>query len=363
MGLVAFAFPISWGDPASTAAGRGASPSSDFSDVFSADLAGDADGLSLAVAGQARRGRRGDLVVRVYRRGRRSGWQRAARLGRPLDPGASVSLVQTRGRPCVGYQARRHARFLGCLSGSSWRSLPSAGLPPRPAQLTKLADFNDGLTAVFRARRQVIVVRLAGDRWRRLGQPIPANGAIPAIGEGYGAEPALDLALVDVAEGARFLWSLSDGRWRARTPLRDVGGGPMPTGPVRLGSRLYLPVIDASAEPWQFSVYLLDGENWTRLGGPLNRGAGTAQGVIRVNRGSVWAAWQENALRDDGRFDTHMYVRRVAPTSGRARKVWAGTSIGPGSIESVQGAGRQWVLYMPRARGRTGLTVAVKPLR
>jgi hypothetical protein len=168
---------------------------------------------------------------------------------------------------------------------------------------------------------------------------------------------------VDVATGTRQLWTLDAGEWRASAPLRGIGGGPTPGGPVRLGSRVYLPVIDASVEPWQFSVHALDGQSWTQVGGPLNRGPGNAQGVLRVNGRSVWAAWQESAPRRDGRFDTRMYVQRVAPRPAAAKRIWSGVSIGPGSIETVQAAGGHWVLYMPQARGRPGLTVAVSRLR
>ena len=137
----------------------------------------------------------------------------------------------------------------------------------------------------------------------------------------------------------------------------------MPGGPVRLGSRVLLPVIDATVDPWQLTVLELDGEVWTPLGGALNRGPGHAQGALRVAGGEAWAAWQENEPRQDGLFNTRVYAQRVAPEPHSPHAVWSGVSIGPGSVEVVQGAGRRWVLYMPRAAGRRALTVAVKPLR
>jgi hypothetical protein len=83
---------------------------------------------------------------------------------------------------------------------------------------------------------------------------------------------------------------------------------------------------------------------------------------VRAVGRSIWASWQENEPRDDGLFDTHAYVKQVAPESGVPTEVWAGVSIGPGSIETVRGAGGRWVLYMPAATARRALTVAVKPL-
>lgn len=241
------------------------------------------------------------------------------------------------------------------------------GLPGKASRsgsrLTRFEACDGRVVALFTMSRKLIAVRLAGRRWRPLGTPLPTGRAIPAVGECDGTAPAPDLAPVDVAAGTRVLWTLDAGEWRAWTPLREIGGGPTPGGPVRLGSRVYLPVIDASVEPWQFSVHALDGQSWTQVGGPLNRGAGNAQGVLRVNGGSVWAAWQENAPRSDGRFDTRMYVQRVAPSTGTPEEVWSGGSIGPGSIETVQAAGSHWVLYMPQTRGRQGLSVAVRRLR
>jgi hypothetical protein len=136
----------------------------------------------------------------------------------------------------------------------------------------------------------------------------------------------------------------------------------MPGGPVRLGRRLYIPVIDASADPWRFSVFVLRNETWNAMRAPLNRSTGNAQGTLSAAGGAVWATWQENRPRDDGLFDTHMYAQRVAPERGPARELWAGTSIGPGSMEAVEAAGRRWVLYMPAAKGRKALSVAVEPL-
>ena len=101
---------------------------------------------------------------------------------------------------------------------------------------------------------------------------------------------------------------------------------------------------------------------WSSTGAPLNRGLGNAQGVVRSAGNAIWASWQENEPRPDGHFNTHMYVQRVAPPGGPATEVWAGTAIGPGSTETVQAAGRRWVLYMPAATGRRALTVAVEPL-
>ena len=345
----------------------GASPARDFVDVFSADLAGDRNWLALAVVGRTRGAPPGRQVVRAYIRGRAGGWRRTPPLRRSLAPGAPVALTYANGIPCIAYEGLGGRRLLACLKGGRWRELTTVGLSPQRTRLFKLASFNGRLVLALQTlsagRRGVVVLRLARGRWRRLGQHVPTGEAVPALGESSRARGTLDLALSDVATGARLVWSLAEGRWHRHQPLGESGGGPMPGGTARLGARLYLPVIDATAEPWAMSVHVLRGAVWSQVGELLNRGAGNAQGVLSVAGRAVWAAWQENEPRDDGLFNTRMYFRRVAPVAGRAREVWAGASIGPGSVETVRGAGRQWILYMPEASARRRLTVAVKPLR
>ena len=87
-------------------------------------------------------------------------------------------------------------------------------------------------------------------------------------------------------------------------------------------------------------------------------------GVVGPRRGRLRvAAWQQHRPRTDGRFDTRIYVQRVAPVPDPAAQVWAGITIGPGPIETVQAAGRQTVLYAPQIPGKAGLTACIKPLR
>jgi hypothetical protein len=334
---------------------------SDFADAFTADLAGSRDGLALAVAGQLR-GRDGsEEVVRVYTRGRNPGWRRAPRLVRRAGHGDHVSVVYSGRIPCVGYESPARARVLACLRRNRWRHLPMNGLPAR-GRLLKLAAPGGRLVAVLRLSDRIAAFRRATGRWRGVGSRLPIRGAVAVVGESSRASDALELALVDVARGERTVWSLMRGKWRRRPPLRGHGGGPMPGGPVRLGRSIYLPLVDASSEPWRFSAHVLRDGVWSSVNPGLNRDRGSAQGVLRVVGGAVWAAWQENEPRDDGLFNTRMYAQRVAPVASHPREIWSGTSIGPGSIETVQGAGRRWTLYMPGAPRRRGLTVAVKPL-
>jgi hypothetical protein len=345
-----------------TDAGARVSLSGDFGDVYSADLAGDGDDLSIAVAGRPRDAGSGDRVVRVYTRGRHAGWSRAPRLPHLLAPGNPISLTQTARGPCVGFESWPRGRVVACLRRGRWQALGSAGLPGS-ARLLELFPLRRGLAAAVRIRDAVAVLRLrSGARWRRVGKPLPTHGAIPAFGERPGGG-AVDVALADVAGGERFVWTLTaTGTWERHASLRGIGGGPMPGGPVRVGRRVYLPVNDATREPWTLSVHLLDEETWMQVGPPLSRSTGNAQGGLSAVGGEVWASWQENRPRDDGRFNTRMFVQRIAPAAGSARALWAGVSIGPGSIETVKAAGRRWVLYMPAAKRGAALTVAVEPL-
>jgi hypothetical protein len=342
------------------------SPGSDFADVFSADLAGDANGLAWVMAGQLRAHAR-RLDVRVYRRASGGGWTPAPQLAKRPDSGGQPSLAVIDGAPCVGYAADGGPPVLACLRGGRWHRLPSAGLPAAPAQLTKLSGSGGRPIAVFStaggAGSRTTVLRLDGTRWHVLGRPLATHGAIVTLGEATGAGATLDLALLDVPGRQRSLLTFDAGRWHRSAPLAGVGAGPMPGGPVRLGERAYMPVVDADATPWRFSVFVLGDAGWTRLGAPLNSGPGNAQGVLSASGGGVWATWQQDASRADGRFDTRVYAQRVAPSRGAARLVWQGITIGPGSVETVQGAGGRSVLYMPSAAGGRGLTARVEPLR
>jgi hypothetical protein len=337
------------------------SPGAEFIDVLNADLAGNRQGLSLAVVGEVRGKPVGSRVVRVYTRGRTSRWRRTPGFERLLAAGNPVSITE-QGR-CVGFESEPRGRVLACLRDGEWRRVASAGLPPRPARLLKLSRFDGGLWAVFKARDQVTVLRLRNGRWHRVGKALRTGRAIAAVGESAGARGVVDVALADVASGERVLWTLVRGHWTRHAPLRGTGGGPMPGGPVRLGSRIYLPVIDAFVEPWKLSVRVLEHRSWSPAAGPLNRGLGNAQGVVSAAGSGIWASWQENAPRDDGLFDTHIYAQQVAPEAGAARELWAGTSIGPGSVETVRAVGRLWELYMPAAKRRKALGVAVVALR
>lgn len=341
-------------------------PGHDFADVFSADLAGDPGELAWAIAGQLEPGAR-HLDVRLYRRGRGGDWTRAPRLAGPMDAGGQPSVAVLGGALCVGYGTAAGRPTLSCLHDGRWRALPQAGLPLAPARLSRLSTSQGRLVAVFSsgagADALTTVLRLDRARWRVLGRPLRTHGAIVTLGESTDAGGALDLALVDLPRRQRSLLTFRDGAWRRSGSLDGVGGGPMPGGPVRVAGRVYLPVVDASATPWRFSVFVLSAGRWARLGAPLNEGLGNAQGVLSASRGAVWATWQENALRPDGRFDTRVYARQVAPRRGDARMVWQGVTIGPGSVETVHGAGGQSVLYMPSAAGGRRLTARVDSLQ
>lgn len=369
VGLVALIFVASSrdGDATPTSAKQEVSPSQDFLDVFDADVIGNPRALSLGIAGRGRGVNTRALTVRVYRRGRSTGWRRTPRLAEPLNPAGGLSLAQHRGNPCVGYEPETDGRVLACLRENAWRRLPRAGLPGPGARLAKIATFRGRVIAVFDVGHApdtwTLILELRDGRWRSLGRPIPTHGAIATVGENSDKSDVLDVGMTDVATGRRTIRSFSAGRWRAMPPLEGIGAGPSPGGPVRLGARVYLPVVDASAEPWRFRVYALDGGAWSPVGHPLNEGPGNAQGVLRINAQAVWAAWQEHAPRRGGGFDTEMWVRRLTPTPGKVERVWAGTTIGPGDIETVQGVGGQSVMYMPQRHGRGTLTLRVEPVR
>lgn len=344
----------------SAAAPEREQPSADFRQVHSSDLAGTTNNLLLAVAGAPSGRSTKELAVRAYRSHGAGGWDELPPLADAFGGVSRVSVVDLAGVPCIGYETPRNGAALGCLRDEEWLPLPRRGLPRRPALLVKLGIRRGSLVAVFHSGSAVTVTEMAHGRWRRLGPPLRTNDSIPAVSENLNDASAIDIALVDLRRRTRYVWSLLDGRWHRSPALSGIGGGPMPSGTVRLANKLYMPVIDADRSPWTFAVFVLDHGRWRRYRGPENRTRGNAQGSLRVVGNEVWAAWQENRPARNGIFDTTMYTTRIAPLPGVIQKVWAGRSVGPGDIETVSGAGRLWTLYTPGVSDDRHLSVAIR---
>ena len=70
--------------------------------------------------------------------------------------------------------------------------------------------------------------------------------------------------------------------------------------------------------------------------------------------------WQENGPREDGNYDSAVFVARYRKPP---RRLWRGTSIGPSNLAVVHAQGKDWALYMPgRSAADPRLAAVVEPL-
>jgi len=209
------------------------------------------------------------------------------------------------------------------------------------------------------------VVRFRADSWQRVGPALPAARTMVRFAIGDSSRVELT-AVQQGPSGRRWLWRLDHGRWRSSvTPLVGAGFGPVLSGAIRDHGRVYFPVVAARGSNWPFSIYVYDARGWRRLGGrALNRGDGKAQGTLSRAAGALWATWQQNDQRRDGRFNTTVFVARIRGQSARVatpRRLWHGVSLGPSDATVVEGSGRAWALYVIGKRGGLRPIVSALP--
>jgi hypothetical protein len=344
-----------------------------FADDSFAELATDgSDALWLAVSGYRRDGRFG---LRVYR-GEGAGWAAL-----PIPPGEvsgdlpisiAVREKDEHATPCIGYSlgaAQRPA--VACLAAGRWRrlDLPSLG----GSQLFQVADEDGKLTALFleRAGQQTRYRLLSeGEDGWRLSPPLPASPATAQLAiEGPRGQATGRPSLGVTTQGRRtrrYVVELRNGAWRRIGPtVADAELGPTVGGPVVLSGRVLYPVNEAASEPWSFSIEAAEvGGGEVREAARLSTGAGNAQGRLDLAGGQLWATWQEDDPRRDGRFDAGLYAARLSPRGETLRKVklWQGISIGPGSTQVDAIRGRLQALFMPASRNGKGLRTALRVL-
>jgi hypothetical protein len=344
-------------------------PRDAFPNVLNAQAAGDSHDLWIAATG---RGARSEPIrARVFRYASAQEWVPAADPESPVDDGLPFSLALYRGAPCLGYTSGGKP-IVSCLRGAEWAEPAATADALAGRSLDRLVAAHGDLFILASARsgRQVDhrVLRLAGGRWTPVGQPIHSRMGIAWPTAAPGGE--LDLAVAEEVKRRtrRTVYSSAGGRWRMRgRPLSGSAPGPVTSGDVRVGSRVFLPVVEARGAAWPFSVYTSDGGRWRVAGsGPLNVGRGDAQGSIHHIGRRLWAIWQQNAFRDDGRFDTAVFAAEIGTTTlrvGRPKRLWHGVSIGPGDVQVVGARGRTWALFL-RAHDQSAdaLQVELRPI-
>jgi hypothetical protein len=358
-------------DDGASASGSSAGPRA-FADESYAELATDGrEGLWLAVSGYQRDG---DFGLRVFKR-EGSDWSEL-----PTPPGEvsgdipiSLAIADNEGEPapCLGYSVGvKWKATIACFEGDEWQRKDLPGL--RNGQLQQIASEDGDLVGLIAERSgtqtRYRLLQEAGAEWT-LTPPVttPAAVARLAIDSPEGSDerpPAIGL----VTQGQRsqhYVLELRGKRWRKLRPaIRGVGTGPLVGGPIVLPQRVLYPVIEANEEPWSFSVQS------ARLGSskvkevPLSTGRGNAQGQLHLLGDAVWATWQEDDPRKDGRFHASIYAAELDPTGRVRRKIqlWQGLSIGPGSTQVIEFEGRTVALYMRSSSNGRGLQATIRNL-
>lgn len=343
-----------------------------FADDSFAELATDGDdALWLAVSGYSSAGRFG---LRVFRADR-EGW--VALPPPPGKPSGDLPIsIAVRGggadaTPCLGYSLGAAQKpNVVCLTEGEWRriALPSLG----EARLFQVGEEEGRLTALLLQRvgdsARYRLLNEAQDRWN-LSPSIPVPPAIARLAiessQGWAASPTVGVT-TQGRRPRRYAAELRNGVWhKLGPPVADAELGPTVGGPVVLSGRVLYPVNEADSEPWSFSIHAAGiGSATAREVARLSSGAGNAQGRLDLAGGRLWATWQEDDPRRDGRFRATVYAAELSPR-GRVRrkvKLWHGISIGPGSTQVVEFKDRQLALFMPGSSDGKGLRTAVRAL-
>lgn len=358
------------GDGGASASGLRSGPAA-FADESYAELATDGEqALWMAVAGYTRDR---EFGLRVFESDG-AGWAEL-----PVPPGevssdVPISFVdpgsgENQG-PCLGYSVGFAAKpAVVCLVEDQWQveRLPRLGR----GQLVELGREGGDLLALateLRGRRgRYRVLRERDGRWI-LAPPVLAPAAVARLAiqrERGSTSPAFGLA-TQGRSAQHYVFELQGGDWRKLRPtVTAAGAGPLVGGPVVLPDRILYPVNEAGVEPWSFSVQSARiGSKRARSVG-VSSGAGNAQGRLDLAGGTVWATWQEDDPRADGRFQATIYAAEISPT-GRVRdkiRLWRGISIGPGSTQVIEFQDRPVALYMRASDDGRGLRAAVRTLR
>lgn len=355
------------GDNGASAAGSAAGPEA-FADESFAELATDgSEALWMAVAGYERGGTFG---LRVFQRSGES-WEAAVSPPGEVssDVPISITIPDNSTNPCLGYSVGPTRKpVVACLQDGEWNRQELPSVPN--GQLVQLDSDSGGLLALVvekgaRAVRYRLLTQEEGE-WKKEPPVLaPPGVARLAIESPAGSEsPAIGLATQGrVAQ--HLVFELKDGSWtKLRPSLEDVGTGPLVGGPVVLPRRIYYPVTEADSEPWRFSVQSARIGSADAKAVQLSSGAGNSQGRLDLAGDEIWATWQEDKPRKDGRFRARIFAAELGKSGEPRRRVklWSGLSIGPGSTQVIEFQGDLLALYMRSGFDGRGLRATVKRL-
>ena len=344
---------------------------SGFKDDLNVAAAGSKNSAALAVLGRDEEKRPPE--VRVFHRPGDGGWSRVPSPPVVPDAGETLFLAFEDDDPCLATTVSRQRRVV-CLESSRWhdRSFPDGirngnvvDLTARKGRLYLLGSAAaDGSVQVFRRFQ---------DSWHAIGPAIPLSEGVAKFVQSSPRQPGPpEVGLVQFNRPGvpRSILRYNGAAWRrSLRVLKGRDDGPTIMGPVRIGRRVYWPIVRDNAKPWSFSIFASRGSRWVEVGGrPLSRGEGNAQGVATFAQGKVWATWQENAFRPDGLFATSIVTIPIDSRTlrlGQRRRLWRGPSIGPGDLGTFETRTGPFAYFL-RAHAQTpttALQLEVKPIR
>lgn len=345
-------------DPASPPTVAGA-----FSDAAFAEIATDGKStMWLALAGY---NQKQDFGARVFR-STGGNWRDAGSPGPEVSDGEPISIALAPGgtEPCLGFtDAHTQHPVVSCLTSSGWRSksLPSELRWAKLLQLKNLGGDLVGLFAISESRRaeKLRLYRLGPQTMTPVGPAVSAPPeTLAQLASTSEPDGGIHLGLeVQGRHVSRYMVSLRNGRWKRQDiALRDVGMGPLVSGPAIDGKTALFPVNDAESTPWTFTAAPVsearsDQQERSR---PLSSAGGNAQGRLDALPGGAWASWQQDAPLPNGNFRVSIYAARLDERGAPLRKVslWHGVSVGPGSTQIVEFHGEPVALFMPARSDR-----------
>jgi hypothetical protein len=321
----------------------------------------------MAVSGYQRDG---DFGLRVFQR-EGSEWDELPEPPGEVSGDVPISIVVANDddpAPCLGYSVGDERKpVIACLARDEWqrRDLPKLGGGLLQQIGTEDGDLVALVTEQYGRQARYRLLHETGERWA-FTPPAMTPAAVARLPiEASSGAPSIAVA-TQGRLSQHYVLDLRGGDWRKLSPSPEgLAAGPLVGGPVVLADRVLYPVNEADEEPWTFSV------KSARIGSSalkdvrLSTGAGNAQGRLHLVGGRLWATWQEDAPRKDGRFRASIYAAELKP-SGKVRrkvKLWQGLSIGPGSTQVIEFQRETLALFMRSSSNGRGLQATIKNLR
>jgi hypothetical protein len=338
---------------------------SGFADDLAAQMTASGERLWVAVAGRpSLRARDKEASFRMFALSdSSSSWSRVSLPLDSIDTSEPFFVAPWGKGVCVA--ASRHQRpvILCSHDGRSWTRIASA-LSGRDTRIVDLASSRSaGTLAVALSQSKLLTIRIGDDaQAQSAAQPMPGGPLLARLG-GDPERPMLATRRAN-GEGALSIYELRDGTWTPSAAPIDVGVGPQLGGPVADGDDVLIPVVQAGSAVWPLRVARLSAGKLS-LGPSVNRGDGSAQGLLEPGASHPVAIWQQHSAGHGRTFRASIYVKDISGSATKPpRLIWSGYDIGPGDLAIQSFGHRLWSLTTRARPGHVdkALRVYVSPL-